>query len=840
MIARTRALVSVGLLALIAAPAWAQNDFAPATAAAASAAPGTGQGLEDIVVTAQRRRESAQTVPIAITAFSASDIATKGITQTLDLVQFVPNVFGGTNTGLGSANTYYIRGLGNTESIGTFDPPVGTYVDEIYLARQNANSLDLFDVERVEVLRGPQGTLFGRNTTGGAISVTLREPGKQLGGFVEGAYGRFDRRTVRASIDVPLADSFAIKISGYRDLDNGYVKNVVTNQELNSTDNWGVRLGVRADLSAHSRWTGSYLHNQNDTENLLNFLCNPANPTQCNGRYASTGLRQGSYFATSPYLPLVVTGRKSHYGLGSRTGMDLVASNFAFGLADKLTLNVITGYVATTDQFALDFFDGRGGPSIANPFPPVFGAPRGAFTIANDARHYQFTQEVKVNGSLFHGFVDFVSGFYYFDEDNRTDFADIFTVPLTFIPGGFPLLLGDRTLTNRTSALAGYTQADFNITHTLKLTAGVRYTDERKTFSIHDNRAQCQTVTGPTCLDNANLIAPTGVAIPQSQRTDQVTPRFAINYTPVRDVLLYASATRGFKSGGWNARAYTASQLFPFGPEKAWTYEAGGKTEFFDRRLRANVTLYWEEVSDLQTPSASIAANGSVSFITRNFANYRNRGIEAEFTAVPVQGLNLYANVGYQNDRYEINQNAPQFDQYGVQSVGAQQAACRAQLAAGLVAGATATTCAAGIVDARGNLARPVRTPAVSLALGGNYEAKLGQSGLSLIPSVNATYRSDYQTGTSGLSIYNAPITSAAGVTYPANPLGNGAFIAGSDGHAYWLLNASVTLAAREGRYRLSLECQNCLDRAYEQSDLANYVYYNTPMTWTVRGRVAF
>ena len=133
-------------------------------------------GLDTIVVTAQRRQESVQDVPIAISAFTARELETRGVTEALDVAQFVPNLVGLNNTGLGSANSYYLRGLGNSETIATFDPPVGTYVDDIYLSRQNANNLSFFDVERVEVLRGPQGTLFGRNTTGGAINVILAEP----------------------------------------------------------------------------------------------------------------------------------------------------------------------------------------------------------------------------------------------------------------------------------------------------------------------------------------------------------------------------------------------------------------------------------------------------------------------------------------------------------------------------------------------------------------------------------------------------------------------------------------------------------------------------------------
>src|SRR5207237_8907765 len=133
----------------------------------------------------------------------------------LQIANFVPNMVAQNNTGIGSANAYFLRGLGSTETIATFDPPVGTYVDDIYLSRQNANNLSLFDVERVEVLRGPQGTLFGRNTTGGAINIIMRQPADEFKGYVEVGYGRYHKIVERASFDVPLAPTFSVKISGY-------------------------------------------------------------------------------------------------------------------------------------------------------------------------------------------------------------------------------------------------------------------------------------------------------------------------------------------------------------------------------------------------------------------------------------------------------------------------------------------------------------------------------------------------------------------------------------------------------------------------------------------------
>lgn len=827
-------LAAVSLIALAATPAWAQP--APTTA---SDAPTAQDGIVDIVVTAQRRRESVQDVPIAISAFSGDQLRAQGVSNTLELGQFVPNLVAQNNTGLGSANAYYIRGLGNTETIATFDPPVGTYVDDIYLSRQNANNLSLFDVERVEVLRGPQGTLFGRNTTGGAINVILREPGTELGGYAEVGYGRFDKKIVRGSVDLPLADSFAIKVSGYWQDDHGYAKNITTGERTNDDDGWGARLGVRGELSEKVRWTGSYAHIVSNGENLLNQECDPRNNGDCDGRFVSTGLRKGKFISPSPYLPLVIANRKANYGLGNRTSTDLVTSNLEFGLGDDLTLNLITGFVNQIQQYAIDFSDGRALPSLANPNPAVRGDPRGGFAILNDGQNEQFSQEVKLSGNLGEQ-IEFVAGAFYLKEDNRTDFADVFTVS-----PALTLLTGDRTLTNSTEAYAGYVQADFSLTEQIKLTAGVRYTDEEKKFSIFDNRASCNDGTiEASCLSNQNLTGPSGVAIPRSQRAKVWTPRFAANYKVDENILFFASATRGFKSGGWNARGTVANQLLPFGPEKIWSYEAGLKSDLFTRRVRANLTFFYADVSNLQTPSALVAANGSITFLTRNFADYRNKGIEAEFTFLPVDGLNLYANFGYQDDKYIIDRSAPAADIYGIQSVAAQQAACQAALAAGKIAGGanvpatlpSIAACASGIITPNGSIATPVRTPKFSAAIGASYEIPLGS--LSLVPSVNGSYRSKQEVQTSNYTIYSGSVTGANG-TFPANPTA-GQFLQGSRSEAAWLVNAGIALNGPDKGWQLSVNCTNCLNETFVQSALANTTYLNQPMMWQVRARVQF
>ncbi|MED5546152.1 MAG: TonB-dependent receptor [Pseudomonadota bacterium] len=782
--------------------------FAIATPALAQGAEGESARrpaaqVAEIVVTAQRREETAQSVPIAISAISGAELDARGVTSTLQVVQYIPNMIGMNNTGLGSSNTYYIRGIGSTESIATFDPPVGTYVDDVYISRQGANNFSTFDIDRIEVLRGPQGTLFGRNTTGGAVSVHMAQPEfDSIGGFLEGGYGTYEAKTLRGSINVPLSPTFAAKVSAYWQDSDGYVKNTTTGDRLNDIDGWGARLALRGELSDSVRWSAGYTHIVDESENILNFDCDPADPSECSGRYASSGYTEAS---SDVFRDLGVTGDKADYGQHSKSVTDLITSKFSVDVADEATVEFITGYLRQNMEYGLDFYDGRSAPSIANPYPAVGGYPFGGFTILGDIWTDQISQEVKVNGSLFDGFLDYVVGGFYMKEKNNTNTADIFG-----LSSSFALLLDDKVIKNSTESLAGYAQFDANVTDRLKLTAGIRYTDETKKVGVNDLREACFT-GGPACLNNGNLQA---AGIPLEQKTKIWTPRFAINYQINPDVLLYASATKGFKSGGWASRATRPGEFLPFGPERVWSYEAGIKSEWFNRMLRANLTVYWMDISDLQTPAGFVRDDGSIAFLTRNFADYRNKGVEAEFVFVPTPGLNLHLTAGYQDDKYIIDRNAPESDEYGVLSVAAQQAEC--------LSGVT-SRCGVGIVTDAGGISTPVRTPDWTLAMGGSYEIPMGD--LSLVPSVDATWRSAMEVQSANRTIYYDADTGTG--TYEAS--GN-RYVVGSHSAAQWTLNAGIALNGPDNQWQLSVNCQNCTNEVFTETYLG-YSYINPPRT---------
>ena len=820
-------------------------------------------GIEDIIVTAQRREESVQDVPIAITAFSAAELERRNISSALDLVQYVPNFVGHNNTGLATANAYYIRGVGDTESLASKDPPVGTYVDELFFSRQSANNFSFFDVERVEVLRGPQGTLFGRNTTGGAINVIVRKPQAEFGGFAEIGYGRFDQVTARASADLPLASNFLTKVSAYYSYDNGYVRNVTTGETLNDERGYGGRLAVRA-LAENFSWDGAVTVMHAAGANLINFACNPAAPAECNGRFASTGLRKNNGGRTQ-YPTITLGSDKGALPLGNVTDTTVAASNFQFDFGEAATLNLISGFIRTTQTYNLDFFDGRAAPAFTFVANPATGRPTadsnlsagtiaggpvrglaGGFAIAARTNSEQFTQEIKLTGRLFDGLVDYVGGFYYYDERNFSDFADIVTSAVT----GATTLLADRILRNGTEATAGYLQVDVNPTAWLKLTAGIRYTDERKNYDFSDNRPQCQVAPLlATCIDTRNFSsvdldanpATPSVVIPLTQRVKMWTPRFVVNVKPTDDILLYASATKGFKSGGQSARSTSVRFLLPFEPETVWSYELGGKFDLFDRRLRVNVTAFHADTKDLQGGSAFITqlAGGAqqLSFVTRNFGDFRNQGVEFEITAVPVKGLTLNLSGGYQDARYILNPT--RVDAFGTLNAVAQQNECLAALAGTAsprgdtraAAPRAQSSCGNGVVTPTGAIAKPPRTPKLSLALGASYEIEAGS--VVITPSVNALYTTSQEVGTSNTNFYR----NAAGVI---NVTGDGEFVTGSFSRAHTIVNASLGIATIDRNWNATVECNNCLAVAYPQSTLSNFSYLNQPATWMVKLRRKF
>ena len=718
------------------------------------------QGLEEVTVTAQRREEGVQDIPVAVSAFSADTLQKTGITEALDIAKIVPNFVAHNNTGLGTANLYSIRGLNNTESIATFDPPVGTYIDDFFIQRQNANNYAFFDLNRVEVLRGPQGTLFGRNTTGGAVRMILNDPAEELGGYVEAGAGRFGRVHLRASLDAPLSEDFRTKLSAYIIQDDGFVDNVTTGEDgLNSEETFGVRAHVQWDVADNAVWDNTLTFIKADHANVFNFADSDGD------RFTATGLVEGG----APLAGLV-TGDKQNFPLGNETESLHFTTDLTMDLQSGAQLQLLASYLTLEQDFLLDFFEG--------PFNT------GGFTIANAGQHDQLTLEAKLSGSFYNDSISYTAGVFYFDEDNGTDLVQIFNlgaIGLAPPPVGLPLFQYDRTLDNGVSSWAVYAQGDWAFTDNATLTVGLRYTDEEKTFGVRDNGL----ATAGAVINNADLVA---AGVPLEQTESIVTPRIAVEYQFSDDVMGYLSATRGFKSGGWNARGEAAGNLQPFTAEKVWSYEGGMRMEFLDRRVRFNATVFRTDVADFQLPSAfENPDTGAITFITQNFADMDINGAEFEILALPADRLTLFANIGFMDAEYTSLNPA----------IIAQQAECRTM----------GTSCAQGIVNPRGDIADPQRTPDTQVSVGGWYDFDLTDA-LSLTPQITAVRYGEHNVSTAGQDV--------------------------SQIASYTVVNAGLTLTNNQSNWTINAACKNCSDREQIVSFLAGFTYIQDPMTYSL------
>ena len=707
--------------------------------------------LEEIVVTAERREQNLQTTPLAVTALSAVQLERRQVTETLDLVRQVPNLIGFNNVTLGASNAYFLRGIGNTESIATFDPPVGSYIDDVFVARQNANNIDLIEVERIEVLRGPQGTLFGRNTTGGAVSVITKKPSEDFYAKGEIGYGRFDEVKAKAAINIPVSDKVFTSFSAYYIDDAGWQRSVITDEKYNSKEALGVRGAVRVLPSDNVTWDISADWSTQDHQNLASIV-DPA--TEATNRSAGS---DGPWALGTPRLNDVYL-RNCKDGDGPLewvrngcTANEVTGYNFYSNLSidvGDLNIKSITGYRNLDHDFV----------------SPLFGSLRAGFELplSNEGNHNQFSQELKFAGTALDGAIQWTTGIFYMKEDNFTQFETSLANPAL---GGVFLVLDDSTMENDGESFAWYAQTDWEIIDRLTLTTGIRWTDEKKTVPQFDH-----TNTAGADFSITDIVA---AGNPDAVTTVQWTPRFALSYQINNDMMVFASATRGFKSGGWNARTSTAALFRRFEEETVWSYEIGTRAEWLDNRLRTNITLFDATFSDLQLPSlAFIPAPGEApTFVTNNAGESNIRGAEIEITGQVTEEFSLFTNIGLTDGKF--NSFTP----------------------AAIVAGFTPDTI-------------PERSPDYTIQAGFSYD--------TFVDSL------------SGNVYFNADIQLVD--EFPSNPQNAPANL----NPGYETVSAGLGYESEDGVWGLQLGCKNCLDERFWTTHFLNNRFLGDPMRWSL------
>jgi len=754
--------------------AHAQTAAPPAsTSAAAPAAPAVGE----VIVTAQRRSERLQDVPIAITNLTRVQLENEQVNATADIPRLVPNMFTTNNTGTGSANVYFLRGLGQTESFATFDPQVGIYVDDIYIGRGSGSNFGLFDVDNVEVLRGPQGTLFGRNSTGGAIVITLDKPAETFGGYVQIGYGAYNRFTEQASINIPLSDQIFTKTVAYAINDDGFVKDEATGGRLNYHDDRGLR------ESATFKPKGAPNVTWNVSADVSESTFNGEQDSVVNGQRVSySGF--GDLSAPTPVIggaPIIQDAdnilKQSFTNLpdGEHFNAWGAMSNFEVKF-DAGTLNLITGLRGQDQIGSADF-----------PFPSVSGALvpydenyLGQFGIFLNSTDRQYSQEVKWTGSVGDK-LKYTAGLFYLYEENSTTFMETLTVPLG--PVTAPSVLGleldpPEHFHNTTTSTAGYAQADYKLTDKLTLTLGGRLTSERKTYTVNGWD------TGG--YDTADVLA---AGHPDVLKAVEFTPRAVLTYKFDPNLMAFASATKGFQGGGWNSLSASAVAVTSFSPETVWTYESGVRSQFLERKLTLNADVFYNNVSNYQLVTLG---PGSGNFVTENAASMFAYGLEADAVYRPIRDLTLSGNMGLQQGAYFKPSAA----------TAAQQLACRTT---------TPADCQQGIVNTGGGLAPPEDFPHATFALNGVYVYHAAN--FDLTPTAGVQYTSTVHVDTSD---------QLAGIS-----------------HSHAIMDAGLKYQLHNSRWYVTGECQNCLNTQY-QTQLLFVKYYNTPEFWDIKVHYAF
>ncbi|HEX9964648.1 MAG TPA: TonB-dependent receptor [Allosphingosinicella sp.] len=640
---------AVAALAAIPAPLYAQTEEPPAGTTEEDAAAAANEAIDDaataipqedadIVVTARRRAESLQDVPIAVTAYQGEALERAGATDITDLSDTTPNVTLETSRGTNTTLTAFIRGVGQQDPVAGFEAGVGLYLDDVFLNRPQAAVLDIYDVERIEVLRGPQGTLYGRNTIGGAIKYVTRRLSELPTISARANIGTYNQIDLVVTGSAPLAEGFKVGASAARLSRGGFGDNLnIPNLENYNRDIWAFRATMEFDPtdSFSIRFSGDYTKDKSDPRN---------------GHRLIPGLLSGAPVLGDVY--------------DTRAGLNTPKQDIeAFGgaihaeleLSDSITLRNITAYREDESHTPIDF-DAL--PAQDVDVPAIYS-------------NHQFSNELqllyesdKLNG---------VAGFYYLNAEARNIFDVILatTGALIGVPGFTASTFGEV----HTKTWAAFADFTYNFSDQFALSLGGRYTsDNRRGTVIRKN------LIGGASPELGGAGVQLGALTSNftGEKTfKEFTPRASISFQPNDENTFYASWSKGFKGGGFDPRGLSTAapdlnangtreyseifDYFLFDPEKVTSYEIGYKASLFDRRLRLALAGFYADYKDVQVPgSVGAVINGIPTFVgvTTNAGKASFKGIEAEALATLLRGadgsrLTFGGTLGYLDAQYD-------------------------------------------------------------------------------------------------------------------------------------------------------------------------------------------
>lgn len=746
--------VSLGALCM-AAPGYAQE------------AAQEDEANREIVVTAQFRDQKLQDVPLAITALDATNIEARSQTNLQQVADTAPNVsIRPQGASFGPSVTASIRGVGQNDFNPAFEPGVGIYIDDVYYPQLTGAVFDLLDVERVEILRGPQGTLTGRNSAGGAIKFYSKKPSGDNGGFVEATYGSRNRIGLRAAADFSLSETLSARVSGVFKNQKGYVDRVdygcrFPTSGVPSTNAGGgdCVLGKLGGVGYQAirgilRWApddrldvtliADYTKDERTIAGEVLLATGPVPPpnTAVNGVVLSDAFICGRFcnYSTTgqpaavfqPALNVAPPGAPPFYidplgaagtQLAATSGTDRsdyngwgISGQINYKVSDSISITSISGYRKFDTEFYTD--------DDLTPINTNFGR--------NFLSNKSFSQELRLNFSPTEN-INATLGGYYFTQDSVYDsFQDIRYVSV------FPLQFRQPDPTSA-KAKAAFGNISWKLTEALSINAGLRYTDESKqqtyfrfnldgtvnrfldpvgaAYGVGYNGPDSLALFGPATATVTALSGNTA-----SYSANKLDYRVAVDYRVSPEFLAYVSVATGFKGGGSNPRPFNANQLIPFAPEKVTAFEYGIKSDFFDNRLRLNAALFYNDYTDLQIPVNACPTAPCAARL--NAGDAIVKGWEIELTARPVNGLTIDGALSYITQKLKASSLNPAATFTGV------------IIAPGVV----------GVNPAGVAPNDPPTAPQWKANLGVQYKAELGNAG-SITPRFDLAYQDRQYTG---------------------------------------------------------------------------------------------
>ena len=637
--------------------------------------------IEEVVVTARKRSENLQETPISIAAVTASALAARQIDATTDLQKITPNLQFSSYapaSGNNASSQVFVRGIGQTDFLASTDPGVGLYVDGVYIARSVGGNIAFADLERVEVLRGPQGTLFGRNTIGGAVNIITRKPADRFGVRAEIKLGSDNRLTARATLDAPLSDQVRTNWTVGRSRRDGYVLRLSDGVKLGDENTWFARGQVLLEPASNLSVliSGDYTRkNENGAPTVFAGI----NASQPFPRIASS-LAGCPYVQAGP--PYAITDAANYAAssdprcANTQQGAGPFATRANSPVGSKarfyggsLTADWQLGGVELKSITAMRWVSWSGQRDADNTALTIV-----ATDVGDDQR--QFSQELQAVGKLLDDRLTWLVGLYHFDEQVRSNYDVILPVSV-----GTSEIDGDYENVSN----AAFAQISYSLTDRLSLTLGGRYGRETRRFTplqgavtqyafpvlpgytayaytASDGKntiAMLPSATGAPAgyqalaVAGGNVVAPAGIRFYDQTRLqiadDRFLPMATLSYRWSPELFTYLTYSEGYKAGGHSTRSIRPNPVFPtFRPETAQSVELGFKSDLFDRRLRLNGAVFSTGYDDIQ-----ITVREFASPILVNGGKARIKGGELEWQIVPFENLEVRGGMGYLHDAYK-------------------------------------------------------------------------------------------------------------------------------------------------------------------------------------------